>query len=266
MTENKAAHIRLIYGSVLAGMIAEIGVLLAVSCISIYHSGEHPFTPEQIGAHWSLIAVPFYLCLVAAIGGGILDACLPRAKARVRAFHFPMVRLQARTADGTYAPDTAARIKGERRLRIILRIATLLFWLGCAVPALIYLFNTANFPNFEQNPTPEVIAACRLVLPLAVTAIGFSVATALFADASAQREINLYRSSYTGEDAVTVEACRRALPFRRAATPCKHAPLILRILLAVLALLFILLGVLGGDVADVLGKAIRICTECIGLG
>ena len=28
----------------------------------------------------------------------------------------------------------------------------------------------------------------------------------------------------------------------------------------------ILLGILNGGMADVLGKAIRICTECIGLG
>lgn len=266
MTENTAARIRLIYGAVLALLIAAVGVLLAVSCISIYRSGERPFTPEAIGAHWSRIAIPFYICLAAGIGGGVLDACLPSAKARVHAFHFPMDRLQARTIDGTYTPDTAARIKRERRLRLILRLVTLLFWLGCAIPSLIYLFNTANFPNFEQNPTPEVIAACRLVLPLAVTAIGFSVATSLLADASAQREIALCRAICADESAIPVAACRRPLSTLRVSDRCKHAPLILRIALAVLALLFILLGVLGGDAADVLGKAIRICTECIGLG
>ena len=34
----------------------------------------------------------------------------------------------------------------------------------------------------------------------------------------------------------------------------------------IIAVTFIVVGVLNGGMADVLGKAIRICTECIGLG
>ncbi|MBQ8341826.1 MAG: thioredoxin [Clostridia bacterium] len=37
------------------------------------------------------------------------------------------------------------------------------------------------------------------------------------------------------------------------------------VILAV-GIVFVVLGVLNGGMADVLGKAIRICTECIGLG
>lgn len=39
-----------------------------------------------------------------------------------------------------------------------------------------------------------------------------------------------------------------------------------RLVLAALALLFIILGVMNGGARDVLIKAINICTECIGLG
>ena len=39
-----------------------------------------------------------------------------------------------------------------------------------------------------------------------------------------------------------------------------------RFILAALALLFIILGVMNGGARDVLIKAINICTECIGLG
>ena len=39
-----------------------------------------------------------------------------------------------------------------------------------------------------------------------------------------------------------------------------------RFILAALALLFIILGVMNGGAQDVLIKAINICTECIGLG
>ena len=39
-----------------------------------------------------------------------------------------------------------------------------------------------------------------------------------------------------------------------------------KIMLVVFAIVYIIIGVLNGGMADVLGKAINICTECIGLG
>ena len=40
----------------------------------------------------------------------------------------------------------------------------------------------------------------------------------------------------------------------------------IRGLILAVGVLFIVLGIFNGGMADVLGKAIRICTECIGLG
>ena len=39
-----------------------------------------------------------------------------------------------------------------------------------------------------------------------------------------------------------------------------------RIIIATVAVIFIVLGISNGGMADVLSKAINICTECIGLG
>ena len=46
----------------------------------------------------------------------------------------------------------------------------------------------------------------------------------------------------------------------------KTAVLIGRIVVAVVAITFVILGIFNGGMADVLAKAIKICTECIGLG
>jgi hypothetical protein len=42
--------------------------------------------------------------------------------------------------------------------------------------------------------------------------------------------------------------------------------LISRLAILTIALVFVGVGILNGGMADVLGKAVRICTECIGLG
>jgi hypothetical protein len=39
-----------------------------------------------------------------------------------------------------------------------------------------------------------------------------------------------------------------------------------RAVILAVGILFVVLGVINGGMADVLGKAVRICTECIGLG
>ena len=39
-----------------------------------------------------------------------------------------------------------------------------------------------------------------------------------------------------------------------------------RAVILAVGILFVVLGILNGGMADVLGKAVRICTECIGLG
>ena len=45
-----------------------------------------------------------------------------------------------------------------------------------------------------------------------------------------------------------------------------YALLAARLAVLAAAIVLIVLGVLNGGMADVLGKAINICTECIGLG
>ena len=45
-----------------------------------------------------------------------------------------------------------------------------------------------------------------------------------------------------------------------------HTVIIVRLIILAVAAAFIIIGSLNGGMADVLGKAVRICTECIGLG
>ena len=46
----------------------------------------------------------------------------------------------------------------------------------------------------------------------------------------------------------------------------KKAVNIARYVIACISVVLIILGILNGGMADVLAKAVKICTECIGLG
>ena len=86
-----------------------------------------------------------------------------------------------------------------------------------------------------------------------------NIPSTILSESSAEREIALIK-----------EAKKNADPI-----PCEEGQeqndedvlgLVAKIIIIALSAIFILLGVLNGGMADVLGKAIKICTECIGLG
>ena len=47
---------------------------------------------------------------------------------------------------------------------------------------------------------------------------------------------------------------------------CGRTAVLLRVLLLFISVLFIVIGLLGGEYVSVLNKAVRICLECIGIG
>jgi hypothetical protein len=109
----------------------------------------------------------------------------------------------------------------------------------------------------------NVINSMKLVLPC--TAFGLAILTA----------ISLWEKASLSTELALVKLAVAAAPLSKdAEIPEKKAQKslspkatwIIRGAVAAVAVTFIVLGIFNGGMADVLGKAIRICTECIGLG
>ena len=286
MTIQTKGRIHLVYGILLSVLILTAGVCFALSCVSIYRSGDPPFTRESIAAHFDRFAPLVYVTLGGIVGGIILAWVLPRRDLVIpeaeddpldviveryhRGLYRPvkdpatvLKRLLARIDEEELSHACRASLAKERRVRRIVGISAAALSAGAMVPAFVWC---CNVDHFSINWLSEDIKTAALfVIPCAVVALGSLVGATLLRRASFLRETALVKAAIAEQRGKTV-------PAKNASVNRKDLlakPLVLwgiRGLILVAGILCILLGIFNGGMADVLGKAIRICTECIGLG
>ncbi|MBQ4112780.1 MAG: hypothetical protein IJD38_08295 [Clostridia bacterium] len=264
MSQKTKERIHLVYGIILSVLILTVGVCFALSCLSIYRSGSSPFTKESISVHFHRIAIPVYICIAGVIGGGILSLALPVTEGKVRSRRHPedaLEKLSARLDLSSCDEDTATAIRDERIRRR--RVTAIFGFLAgiTLIPALIWCVNPAHFSI--ENLNTDIKTAAALVLPCTAVALGLWVATVLLRGASISRETAAVKAALASGKGKTPE---KSVPEQRKLTADPRFLWGVRGLILAVGVLFIVLGILNGGMADVLGKAIRICTECIGLG
>jgi len=127
----------------------------------------------------------------------------------------------------------------------------------CMLPVLLYMADKDHFPNGDME---RVTGALVLhVVPWIVAGFAALIVSATLRDKSIRREYNAILARIEEEKAAGLRAePPKAAPERNVNT--------LRVLLLAIALTFILLGIRNGGMTAVANKAIRICTECVGLG
>lgn len=261
MTKETAKKIRLIYGWVLSALLVCTGVCLIVACLSIYRSGDMPFTRESIGAWFSKIAVPVWLTVAAVIGGGILSIVLPLDEPRLRGIRDGRTQLRKLEMRVDHAKCDAPCAEGRRReqkYRRVLLIAAVLLLAVSSLPLVLHLFAPDSFtPALNESVLKTTVMALPLLFSAGVGLFGYSFLGAK----SIEREIALLKSAMAAgalrkPDAESVKNVKNSA----------RAVWILRFVILGAALLLTVLGILNGGMRDTLGKAIKICTECIGLG
>ena len=261
MTEKNIKKLRLIRGVVLSCLILVTGACLIWACLSIYGSGEKPFSRESVGLWFSKIRIPVYLCLACILGGGILDWCFPLPQAKEKGVldgKTAVARLLSRFPESEFDPTAQACLQKERKLRRILTIACTAACLIAAVLCLIYACNPANYTL--ENLNGDILRSALTVLGCSAAAIVLCYVCKRACDASISREL-----------AVIKDAVKSVSPVKKEQTDgiTKSNLMkkqLIRCAILLVGILFVLLGIFNGGVEDVLGKAIRICTECIGLG
>ncbi len=257
MNETTARRIRLIYGAVLGVSLVYAGICLMVACWGIYTSGgAQTYTPEKVAAAFAPIALPVYLSLVLALGGFILDLALPETagglkieknRALIRS------RLLAGADLDSAEPALRASIEAEPRARKCHAVVSAVLLAVGTAAFLCYALDGSNLSS--QDITGSIVRAMYRLIPCMLLPFAYSIFAAYHSRRSLDREIALLKQ-------VKKAAAPAPLPAKPADS---WVPAVRCGLLAVGAFLLIY-GFFTGGWADVMTKAVNICTECVGLG
>lgn len=256
MTNELAKRIRTVCGILLSLSIFAAGICLITACIGIYQTGDHPFSREVVAEAFSGIALPVYLCLGLVIAAFVLDLFLPGEKVKLTAgkqTSLILKRLHSKVdlslCDETLRSGVAAQQKSRRLHRWV---TAGLLALGSTV-FLIYALREGSFHQSEINGS--MIRAMGVLLPCMLLPFGYGVFTSYRNNASMEKEIALLKQADAKKNA----------PAPSPAPKSSRTALVRTVVLAA-AIGCLIFGFLTGGTADVLTKAVNICTECVGLG
>ena len=256
MTNQSSSRIRRVYGILLSLALVAAGICLMVQCFRIYTSAEGIFSREIVAQYFSPIAIPVWLCLVLVILGFALDAFLPAEKKRIpveKNYVLILEKLHEKTDLDRCSDDLRDAVIREQKRRRQLKYTT--FFLLCmgAVEFFSYALKADAFHQHEINAS--MIQAMACLVPCVAIPFGCAVFAAYQNKASIRREIELLKQADAPRTA-PVEAPKKAA----------LSPVLLRWAFLAVAVGILVYGYVSGGTADVLTKAINICTECVGLG
>ncbi len=253
MTNTSVRAVRKWLG-VLTGVSAgAAGLCLMVSCVSIYRAGA--FTPELVAAAFRPISLPCYLCLGLIALGLLLDFLFPDAEQKVKAFQTNsqiLVRLGQKADLSGFDEARLQELTQLERKRCRAAALRSLVFLFCGVLFLTYALNSSNFHSSQINGS--MIRSMYVLLPCLAVSCGAAVWAHIYIEKNRTQSIALLKQA-------PVKA-RKDAP----AAPKAGQGKAVKLVLTCLAVGLILFGFFTGGTADVLTKAVNICTECVGLG
>ncbi len=279
MSEKTLRRLCLVYAWVLGLLILALGVGFAWACWDIYRQGgASPFTRESIALYLDDLAPLVYLSLIGIAGGWVLSAVsawrlgagegtVGDSSGPIKAVKSPSAVLKRRVERlnvEAIPSDFHRKMTRERTLRRWQVIVAVVVCAASLMPAVIRCADSARFSVEHLNR--DVAAASRVILVGAVLALAAATLAVLLYGASVARELACIKAAVAEVKGAALLPGDKAVARK---VPWTEKPIwvwSVRGIVAVAAVVMVVLGVLNGGMADVLGKAIRICTECIGLG
>ena len=274
MSESKGRKIRLIYAIALSVFTAIIGVLFIVQVLRIYYSGaEKPYSYELVSIRLREISIPVILWLVAVIGGTVVWAIFPENKKLTAAIDEKntLEKLKKRLPElGEEYAEQEQILAKKTKIRTLVKAVCAGLCILSAVVCAVYLFDFSNYPVADNGSkvTAEVLDMVKAVLPWLVACLLLCIGGTMYESKLLKEETALVKTliAENAKKGVIVKAAKEEKQEKEGLFSSKNWVLYARVALLCLGVVFVIVGVFNGGMKDVFAKAIKICTECIGLG
>lgn len=253
MHDELKNRLRRLLGVACGISIVLCGLCLMAACVGIYRRGDAPFSRQAVAAAFAPIAPIVWLCLGLTALSCLYRIAVPAEKGRTappKSARATLARLRRSVSTENCDPAIQARLARLTRQERLLRLTRGAVCTAACIVFGQYALNGRHFSGEDINGS--MIHAMLRLLPCLAVALGTGLGTSLALERCAREQLALLR----GLPRASAEENR----------PSTAAPAVLRLVLLALGAGLVISGAATGGIADVLAKAINICTECIGLG
>ena len=237
-------------------------VMLAAAAVMIYRAGlaqkaadplSWIYTREKVAAALVPVMPVLILGIILTVVGLIMKITDANADKPAKDTEWQRDTIAKRVA------TPSSEMKAERSRQRKLNYGGWAAFALCMVPILIYITNGNHFPNGDLEPV--FLALIAHTIPWTLIGLGILMISTVLQEKSMEREILAAREQIKLEKAGGVKPETDGGK-RQTADRVR----LLRIALLIVAVMMIVAGTFNGSARDVFGKAVKICTECIGLG
>lgn len=266
MTSSRNQKIQTVAGIVLTAATFLLGAAFIVCCLQVYEAG---YSRELVGEKLRFLCLPVCLWILFVIASFLLSVLFPVAK-KALPYITPrdsLRRLSKRTELSAAAmqDEKYSAIKKLALIRMIAWSATALFCVAVAIIAVVYLRTADHFHTSDliADAVALLVNVMTWVFAAFLLCCGATVVdgvTVKKQTALTRELVKAYPDSLKKTQGAQEEKSERAERKKR------YLVAGIRAALLVVGIVFVIVGTANGGMADVLKKAIAICTECIGLG
>lgn len=261
--------------------LSVISVVLAVLFITfiaqIYYSadGDVIYSRAIVWAKLKILIAPIIIWIVAVVGCFVLSVLFPYEKQpkKPASAASRVARLRSkipakRDTGGSYINAEHKHFATLELVRYIAYGIASAFALGVGIYTIVYISLKSNFSSGEINV--DILNLVKNVFPFIIASFLLFIGVVIYEHATAKAQLGRTAKILVASRGVSISRSPLAAFLDRAkALLVKNEDKIVlgtRIVVGLLALAFIIVGFVDGGSGDVLGKAVKICTECIGLG
>lgn len=258
MTKTRLGRIIALSTSV---TVMVLGVLYIVFAAHLYFTGgERPYSRDRVGEYLLPLLIPSLITVGLALFGLIYHSLSAKPKEEYSSLpeSYKLSSYSARLEGVTLEGEKALTVAKEKKKRLLINLIFTSLSAVFFLSALVYVIFFATFTVEELNS--DMMSAFSVALPLMAISAAVHIPRLYLAEISSEKELSALKEAV--KEGTKLSANKAPKQFKNE----NKIKLIATLSVLSLALVFTLIGVFNGGMGDVLAKAIKICTECIGLG